>query len=356
MPTYGIKVDLTFGLMRALRLILFPFSWLYASVLRLRHLCYDKGIIPSRSTGIKTIVLGNLEFGGTGKSPHTAWFVKALGDNKLAVLSRGHGRKTEGFITVEMDSQVEEVGDEPLMLKRDLAPVKVAVCEDRVIGVSELATEGFELVILDDAFQHRALKGGLNILLTSHHQPFWNNHLVPAGTLRDVKTRAKAADILIITKCPEDISELEMKQMRSKAKRFTGAKIFFSQMVYGTPKNIFEEGKPWSDNAEVLAVSGLAHNNAFFEQVAERFNLKGKLGFQDHHTYTEKDLYSIRERLSNFGGPLKAVLTTSKDAVKLSKEEWKSLLKDVDIYSLPMNVKIINDEQELITELKRYVR
>jgi tetraacyldisaccharide 4'-kinase len=342
--------------MRSLRIVLLPFTWLYVGILSLRHLLFDLGILHSKQADIQTIVVGNLELGGTGKSPHSLWVLKQLSSETIAVLSRGHGRKTEGFLSVDVDADADEVGDEPLMLKQSVPHVKVAVCEDRLDGIKELASEGFKTVVLDDAFQHRSLKAGLNVLLTPYNLPFWKNHVLPTGTLRDVKSRAKAAHILIISKCPAEISQVEMDALRKKASLYTKAKVYFSCMRFGIPQAVFPHTRPWIMGAEVLAVSGLAHNDAFFEKVDERFQLRNTLGFSDHHRYTQKDLLLIRQRLSNFVGPLKAVLTTSKDAAKLGKKDWMELSEGIDLYSLPMEVEIIADEEELISELKTYVR
>jgi tetraacyldisaccharide 4'-kinase len=341
--------------MSFMRYFLLPFSWLYAAVLELRHWLYDQGYLSSRTADVKTIIIGNLELGGTGKSPHTIWIAEQMKGNKTAILSRGYGRSSKGFVNVDVNSRTSEVGDEPLMLKQAIPLIEVAVCENRLEGIETLAAKGRDLLLLDDAFQHRPLKGGLRVLITTFNRPFTENNLIPAGTLRDVKSRAKSADIIVVSKCPQDLSEEQRDQLKAEIRSYSGAKVFFSEMVYERPRRLDGKSGELKDRAPVLALSGLANNQIFQSKVKDQYDMKAALGLSDHHRYSAQDLRKVKAILSTFAGLQMAVLTTAKDAVKLMESGWVDALGEVPIFILDLEVRILKDEAQLVELLNAYV-
>jgi tetraacyldisaccharide 4'-kinase len=349
--------DPTFERMAFSKYFLLPFSWLYALILKTRHWLYDKGLLNGRTAAVKTIIIGNLEFGGTGKSPHTLWVANQLKDfESTAILSRGYGRRSKGFFKVNINSHTQEVGDEPLMMKQTCPELEVAVCEDRLKGIETLAEEGRKVIILDDAFQHRPLRGGLRMLITTFERPFTDNRLVPAGTLRDLKSRASSADIVIVSKCPPNLSEKQCEKLKGQVSTYSNAKVYFSEMVYNRPVRLDGREGELLDRSSVIVLSALAHNEVFQAKVGETYNVMHALSYTDHHRYSAQDLGKVKSILSTFAGLEIAVLTTAKDAVKLKESGWVEELGEVPIFVLPLEVRILNDEAHLIEQLNAYVR
>ncbi|NNC83255.1 MAG: tetraacyldisaccharide 4'-kinase [Flavobacteriales bacterium] len=338
----------TFTSMHLLFIVLRPFSWLYGLILKLRHRLYDTGFWKSESGPVTTIVIGNLELGGTGKTPMTDKILHILkGHLKVALLSRGYGRKTKGYRDVVTESPPAEVGDEPLLIKRMHPDVPVAVCEDRLRGLEQLAENHvLDLVVLDDAFQHRPLHSGFNILLTPYDRPFWDNALVPEGRLRDVKERARYAHAIVVTKCPAQLSAQEMESMRESAAWYSTAPVHFARIDYGALRSIThpEEPKDWPQS--VVLFSGIADDSLLHDYVASKSDVLEVKKFSDHHQYTPHELRMLMEICANFAGRDPVLVTTAKDAVKI-----RGLLGDtgdpqVEILELPIEVSFMTEGLE----------
>lgn len=296
------------------------------------------------------IVVGNLSFGGTGKSPHTLFLAKLLSSYKPAILSRGYGRSTNGFIYVRADSSASEVGDEPLMFKNYLPHIEVAVCENRCDGVSRLLGDEKKsgLVILDDAFQHRALKPGLSVLLFDYSSLEENFFLVPAGKRRDIFSRWKSADVIIATKTPKDF---EIQMLENK---FPGKAVFSSRYIYkelssasGLPMK-FEE----LSSKKVLLLTGIADASDLKKKLNEYCTTVVHLEYPDHHKFEEKELRSIRENMVMFAPENYLFITTAKDFMRL-----KSLLNEQELNSwLIAEIEVeINKPKEFESLIRSYV-
>ena len=292
-------------------------QWLspYAWVLALRHLLYDRGLFRSYAFDVPVICVGNITAGGTGKTPMTEYLAGRLlekGKQPL-VLSRGYGRKTRGFRYVELNASSMETGDEPLQIKRQVPGAVAAVCEDRAEGIRRLVVDHPHdpWIILDDAFQHRRIRAGKNILMSDHARPFARDILLPFGRLRDLPSAAGRADCIVYTHCPGSMAGCE-----KIGDRHTGIPVFYTFMSYGSllplhnPRTLPHAGSP------VLLVTGIANARALKEHVQQHFLLARHLEFPDHHRFTGKDIARMLELLDR--NPSWQLITTAKDAVRLA--------------------------------------
>ncbi|MFN6378117.1 MAG: tetraacyldisaccharide 4'-kinase [Flavobacteriales bacterium] len=346
--------------MSPLSIILYPFSMLYAAILWLRHGLYNRGILKSQKGVIPTIVVGNLNLGGTGKTPHALMFSNFIKKNfEMALLSRGYGRKSKGFFKVDENGKPEIFGDEPLLLQSNLPDVPVFVCENRVEGIHQIAQilPKTEIVLLDDAYQHRALNGDIQILLTDFHQPFFKDYLIPSGKLRDIKSRWKAADIIFVTKSPVELTENQRLEWLSKFPELSGKPIFFSYLVYGSPRGVYtDEWLSFKPNS-VFGLSGLANNKPFMKHLETNFSLKKFKSYADHHHFSGQDVTTLRSEFGTFADPFDVVLMTEKDAVK-----WKNLqqAKDLPLYYVPIEIRVHEDKgkkwEEVLSDLLKKIK
>lgn len=299
-----------------LKSILIPFSIAYGSIMAIRNWLYDVNIFQSiHFANIKTIVVGNLRLGGTGKSPFTAWLVKKY-NSKLntVVLSRGYGRNTKGFIEVTIDKDVHSVGDEPLNYKLTFPELGVFVCEDRVEGIRKIKElyPQTQLVILDDAFQHRKLKADVNIALTDYNQPYYNDRVVPAGRLREFASGIKRADVIVVSKCPGNITEDDKKEIISHIKPTSKQKVVFSYVKY---QKINTE---INSNTNVILITGIANPKPLVKHLSNTTKNIKHFDYPDHYTFSESDIKEITTAYNELDG-IKIVITTGKDAVRLNK-------------------------------------
>jgi len=331
--------------MNKLRLLLLPFSILFGAIAALRNLCYDLGVLKSFSSPIPTIVIGNLSTGGTGKTPHVEVLFNLLRNNyKVAILSRGYGRKTKGFILVNSTHSSQDVGDEPRQYKQKFGNNSiVSVCEKRVDGVKQLLRINPELdvILLDDAFQHRALKGGYQILLSEFNKPFFRDFPLPAGNLREFAFGRKRADMCVFTKCPQTISS----GIKSKyARKFSNTKpVFFSKIAYSNfialnPTHQFQDIK------RLILVTGIANPKPLISYCESSFEVIN-MPFNDHHDFSVADILKIHEIFGNFTDGKCAIVTTEKDAMRLSSGELKLLTNDFPWFMLPISIEIEANEQ-----------
>jgi tetraacyldisaccharide 4'-kinase len=334
------------------RVLLLPFSWVYGLITFLRNKCFDFGILKSWRIPVKSICVGNLSTGGTGKTPHVAYLAEKLStDKKVAILSRGYGRKTNGFVLVEDRHTASEVGDEPLLYRKKFGQnVTVAVCENRKTGVKELLKQhpDLEVILLDDAFQHRKVSAGLNILLTPYDKPFHKDFILPAGNLREGSYAKKRADLLIVTKCPQHSME-DNKKLRDSLK-FNEENIHFSEISYQKPVP-FGEAKV--DFKKVVLVTGIADPKPLVKHLETNLEVT-LLSFGDHHEFTLKDIQKIHGKFDTFAREDAIILTTEKDFMRLNDRcaVWK--LNDYPWYYLPISVKIRNEEQ-FLKSIRSYV-
>lgn len=327
--------------MQFLKILLLPFSLLYYWVTKFRNHLYN--IDYKKSFRFDTMVLsvGNLSVGGTGKSPMVEYLIRLLSEeNKITTLSRGYGRKTSGFRLANEDDNAATLGDEPFQFyTKYKEKINVAVGEERALAIPQILFEipDNQIIILDDAYQHRTVIPNLSILLTDFSSPFFNDNLLPSGRLREGKSGANRADIIIATKCPHDLSEAALQGMSEKIKTYAknGTPIFFSGIKYLQPKNIREsDASVFFKN--VLLVSGIANAAPLEEYVKSNFNLCAHLDFADHHNYGVKDLQQIKNKFAAIDFEDKVILTTEKDAMRLSADTFKSELEGLPIFYLPI--------------------
>ena len=325
--------------MNILRKLLLPFSLLYGSILALRNLCYDKGWFKSKSYAIPIICVGNLSTGGTGKSPMIEYLISFLKeDYKVAVLSRGYKRKTDGFRDVLINSKAEDVGDEPLQIKRKFPEVMVAVCSDRQEGIEKIRIKA-NVILLDDAFQHRKVRASTNILLTSFNDLYVHDMVLPAGNLRESKRGAKRADLVMVTKCPEKHSHAKLQKIQYILNLKPPQKIYFSKISYDDSICGISKTLPLNYllNKNFTLVTGIANPKPLVEFLKQnQFNFEHKK-FPDHHHFSNSEIKNFKEK--------EIILTTEKDFVRLQPR-----LNKFAIYYLPIKTAILNEQEKFFKE------
>ena len=331
------------------KVLLMPFSLLYHLVTRLRNHLYDIGYKKSFTfNGPVVICIGNLSVGGTGKTPMVEYLVRLLKEKyQTATLSRGYGRKTQGFRVASSDDNARTLGDEPYQFYTKFASeIMVAVGESRALAIPFMLAErpGLQAILLDDAFQHRSVAPHFTILLTTYQQPFFSDRVLPAGRLRESRVGAKRAHAVIVTKCPNAISEKEMGFYEANIKEYTkvDTPVFFTKLAYATPI-AFDKLSELRPGGEAFLFSGIANPDNLKSYVAEKFGLLKFVQFADHHDYTPKDVKRLIESFDALPASEKFLLTTEKDMVKLVSPVLQPLLKGVPIFYLPIAVEFVKD-------------
>ncbi|WP_229321113.1 tetraacyldisaccharide 4'-kinase [Larkinella knui] len=334
-----------------------PLSWLYGGITDLRNFLYDRNITTILRPPIYTIGVGNLTVGGTGKTPHVDYLVSVFKKaGPIATLSRGYGRKTRGFRIVTDGDTADSVGDEPLLLYRKHGKIRLPNQPEVIVSVGEkraeaiprllLAEPDLQLVILDDAFQHRAVQPHLNLLLMDYNRPFYRDRPFPGGRLRERRRGAQRADVVLVTKCPDELDLAEQKTIREHIRAYGRADVpvFFTAIRYGLPVD-FTTSKPDDRNEiqkPVVLVSGIARPEPLENYVRKHFSLVRHLRFADHHPYTAGDLERIRRALP----PGSTVLTTEKDFVKLAPLLAETGADRSTFQYLPIEVNFLDGEEE----------
>ena len=320
--------------------IALPLAWIYGSIVWCRRCLYEKGIFKTHTFKTPVIGVGNLSVGGSGKTPHVEFLVSEFSKNrKIAVLSRGYGRRTRGFIKVEPFHTAEQVGDEPLQYVRKFNSecVGVFVCENRAEGIRNIeAHYHADCIILDDAYQHLRVHIDFNILLTDYARLFTQDFPLPAGRLREFRTAAKHTDFIVVTKCPE-LTVNDKNRIIESIRKYSLAPVDFSRVKYGNLKPFNFAAKAINfdpEKAEVLLLSGIANPQIFISYMESQFNVFKILSFSDHHQFTKTDLLNIK---NCFQGHSKAILvTTEKDAMRLTH----NIISEIPCFYLPMEVEI----------------
>lgn len=303
------------------RLLLLPFSLIYGVIVASRNLLFDIGFFNTFEIPKKSICVGNLSVGGTGKTPHVDLITEYLQEQNLstAILSRGYGRSTSGLLEVNKDSLAKDVGDEPLFYKVKFNnKAVVVVAEKRKVGIEYILKQHKEtdVIILDDAFQHRAVKAGFNIIITDFSHLFINDFMLPAGNLREWKSGIKRSDIIIVSKCPPETSPETFDQIRSRLK-LDENKIFFSEISYGALKPFSKEVD--SDAKNILLVTGIGNPSPLVQHLEKKFNVT-HIKYKDHHVFTKVNMMEIREKFDTFANDSKIIVTTEKDFMRLKDQ------------------------------------
>lgn len=334
--------------MNMLRKILFPFSAIYGAITQFRNFLYDNGYLKSYKFDVPVIVVGNLSVGGTGKTPQIEYLIRLLStDYRIATLSRGYKRKSNGFVLANQNSNAEILGDEPFQFFLKFPQIRVAVDADRVNGIRNLQQleNPPEVILLDDAFQHRRVQAGFYILLSTYNDLYSDDFILPTGNLRESRKGAKRADVIIITKCPNDISFAERQRVLNKIKPKDHQKVFFSyteydEKVYSNERSLAVKSIKTQNK---ILLAGIAKPKDFFDTLYR--NGDEILRFSDHHNFTEKEILEITENLGD-----KLIVTTEKDFVRLNFR-----LPAGHLYYLPIKSTFVDDSDNFDRMIRNFV-
>ena len=346
-----------------------PLSWLYGLVVGCRNMLFEMGVLKSRSFTVPVISVGNITVGGTGKTPHVEYLIRLLKDKaKVAVLSRGYKRKSHGFVIANKETTMSDIGDEPFQMLQKFPDITVAVDKKRTRGIEKLTNgefvDGIDVILLDDAFQHRYVKPGINILLVDYHRLVIYDELLPAGRLREPVKGKDRADIVIVTKCPTDLKPMEFRVITKAMALYPYQQLFFSTHEYDDLKPVFPDlARPNNpdrlDNLagkNILLLTGIASPEQMQHDLQAYTDKIHPLTFSDHHHFKHKDVERINETFNALPSP-KLIITTEKDACRLTVAEGLSDEVKKALYVLPIHVKILQDQEDLFHQkIFGYVR
>lgn len=329
--------------LKSFRILLLPFALVFGLIVWIRNWLYDKNISRSASFGLPIICVGNLSVGGTGKSPMVEYLAMHLKNRfKVAILSRGYKRKTRGYALATPQTTAIDIGDEPMQFHRKFPDIPVAVGEERLVAIPQLLHDRPDtgVILLDDAFQHRAIKAGLNILLTDHGNLFTRDFFLPTGDLRDLPSGYKRAHIIIVTKCRPDMSVEEKEAITREIKPLPHQKLFFTTIAYGTPYHITQQNlRLMDENTEVLLITGIANPRPLKKYLEERIHTYYMMHYNDHHIFSIDDWREIIKRFQGIQAENKILLTTEKDAMRLLKFEQE--INGMPFYVMPIEHKFL---------------
>ena len=343
---------------------LLPFSWIYGSIVRFRNWLFDIGLKKSKSFSIPIISVGNITVGGSGKTPHVEYLIRLLHDKaKIAVLSRGYKRKSHGYILANESTTMPEIGDEPFQMHEKFSDIYVAVDAKRARGIENLqndeVSKDVDVVLLDDAFQHRYVKPGINILLVDYHRLIIYDKMLPAGRLREPLSGKNRADIVIITKCPKDLKPMEFRVLTKAMDLYPFQKLYFTSIDYDTPKGVFEEKQIGLDKLQdyhVLLLTGIASPKQMEHDLKPMTKDITNLSFGDHHSFKGKDIDRINDTFESMPEP-RIIITTEIDAVRLRETDGLYEKVKSNMYELPIKVSFMLDQQDNFNEkIISYVR
>lgn len=343
-------------------LLLLPFAVLYGLIVYVRNKMFDFKILKSKSFAIPVISVGNLSVGGTGKTPHIEYLINLLRkDFIISTLSRGYGRKTKGFLMVDEAATSETAGDEPLQYRKKFPEICVALDEKRKRGIVKILEKNPEtnVVLLDDAFQHRYVKAGLSILLTDYYKPFSNDYILPSGTLRESRSGMKRADIIVVTKCPRVISPITCKSMEEDMKIQHGQHVYYSYIDYGNliPMNPFAEKIAAEKFSTILMFAGIANPYPLEDQLKSIADTVETIRFRDHYQYQPKDMLKIKEMFESIFSKNKIIVTTEKDAMRINGTPLMNFFVNLPLFYLPIEVKFHKkDKDKFEKQIINYVR
>jgi len=343
-------------------ILLWPFSILYGGLISLRNIFYEARLLRSTSFSIPVINVGNLSLGGTGKTPHIEHLIKLLSPYiNVGTLSRGYKRKTKGFRLVVSHDNAKVAGDEPLQFKTKFPHIPVAVSESRNIGIPMLLKSHPETqtILLDDAFQHRSVVPGMNILLSAYNEPFYEDHLMPLGRLREPRESYRRADVIIVSKCPDEMEATERQAVLDKIKPTSKQQVFFSKYKYKEPYFIFDPSVKieLNEEAHVVLISAIAKVDYLIDYLADVTNVENIVKFEDHHYFTDLELEQFKKIYDNIGIENAFFITTEKDAMRLALHSEFLKKHKIPIFVLPLEVEFLDDDEEQFnTKVKDFLQ
>lgn len=336
-----------FNFLSWVRIFLYPFALIYGFVVWLRNRLYDSGFYSAVEFSIPVINVGNLSVGGTGKTPHVEYLVRLLQYRfGVATMSRGYKRRTQGFQLAGEKTNALQIGDEPMQYHLKFPELAVSVAEDRMTGIPQLLYRRpeVEVVLLDDAFQHRSVKAGLNLLITDFAKPYYEDFILPIGRLRESRKAAGRADVIIVSKCPAGLTESEAAAMRKRIAPLPHQQVYFTTLRYGKPYD-FYTGEPASvEGAAALLVCGIAKPGPLIAELERRCRLVHTLSYSDHHYFLKKDLEEIRSTFSDWKEDGRIVVTTEKDATRLHLYRDLLLEAGLPVIVMPVEVEVLLGE------------
>lgn len=328
-------------------LLYLPLSWLYSLAVNFRHCLFDWGILKSEQFDIPIVCIGNITVGGTGKTPMAEMLITYLKrSHRVALLSRGYGRRTKGYREVTIDAHYRDVGDEPLQIKRKFPDTTVVVCEKRVEGIRRIREEHSEvnLIIMDDGFQHRYVQPKINVLMVDSTRPIQSDRMLPAGSLRDNPEQLYRAHYFVVTKCPEKMAPIDRRILRKVLVKYAYQRIYFTRFESFSPQPIFRnEGDvvPLKQHGKVIALSGIGNPKPFLSTLREAYQVVEEVTLKDHHIYRVRDMLYLEELLKRHPGAV--IVTTEKDAVKMGRPNKIPALVRRSLYFLPIDITFIED-------------
>ncbi|MGZ5252772.1 MAG: tetraacyldisaccharide 4'-kinase [Flavitalea sp.] len=345
-------------LLKPFRILLFPFSIVYGAGVKIRNYFFDKKIFDTATFNMPVICIGNLSVGGTGKSPMVEFLLGKFHKRyKLAVLSRGYKRKTKGYALADDGTSALDIGDEPMIFYEKFPDVAIAVGEERIVAIPQLLHDrpDTQAIILDDAFQHRSVTAGLNIILSDYNNLFTRDWFLPTGDLRDQKSSYKRADFIVVTKCPADLPYHEAQDIRQEIDPLKNQSVFYTTINYGLPYHLIDHKKMDIDeDTEVLLVSGIANPRPLKKLLSEKAGTYYELSYADHHIFTIDDWKEILKKFHAIQAPKKIILTTEKDAVRLMK--FSLSMTDVPVFAIPISVQFLFDgEENFLHRITEYI-
>lgn len=344
--------------------MLTPLSWIYGGIMALRNWLFDNKVLSQSEYDVSVVSVGNITVGGTGKTPHVEYILSCMAsDYNIAVLSRGYKRKTRGFLMANSHSTPESIGDEPLQIYRKFGMrVKVAVCEKRKKGICELLRQypDIQMILLDDAFQHRYVKPRVSILLTDHSHPIYKDRILPLGRLRESWRQVERADMVVVTKCPDSMQPIDYRLFSKDLEIRPYQGLYFSTISYGSIMPVYPDDEPYNVNLSalthddsVLLLTGIA-NPRNFVRYFRNYPFKATVcHYDDHHDFSRKDIADIEKKFNSLTGKRKMILTTEKDAVRLAYNPYVPHRLKQLMYYLPISVRMKQglDSNDFISDI-----
>lgn len=324
-----------------------PLSWLYSLAVNFRHRLFDWGVLKSEQYDIPIVCIGNITVGGTGKTPMAEMLISYLKRaHRIALLSRGYGRRTKGYREVTVDAHYRDVGDEPLQIKRKFPDTTVVVCEKRTEGIRRIREEHPEvnLIIMDDGFQHRYVQPKINVIMVDSTRPIQSDRMLPAGSLRDNPEQLYRAHYFVVTKCPEKMAPIDRRILRKVLVKYAYQRIYFTRFETFSPQPVFPKESnitPLKERGKVIALSGIGNPKPFLSTLHERYRVVEEMTLKDHHVYRVRDMQQLEELLNVHPGA--AVVTTEKDAVKMGRASKIPELVRRSLYYMPIDITFIED-------------
>lgn len=333
-----------------IRILLTPVAWIYGFFISLRNLLYDTGVLRSSKFSIPIISVGNLSIGGAGKTPHVEYLIRLLNPFlDVATLSRGYNRQTTGYRAVKREDTALSVGDEPLMYARKYPDIFVAVGENRSLAIPQMVMQrpGLQTLLLDDAYQHRSVLSNVNILLTPYDQPYTEDALLPAGRLREYASSSKRANIIIVTKCPSDLSQKQREEMIAKISPEANQEVYFTCYEYGLPYSFYNGGNnlPLNKEVDAVIISAIANTQYMMQYLNPLLGSHTLLEYEDHHNFNGDDVEYLIKIYRGRESKNCIVLTTEKDAVRLATHIQRLHSEKIPVYVLPLRVNFLHQDQ-----------